>query len=204
MGGPPGRDKAAERARFRSVMATFATGVTVVTSMGADGPAGMTANAVASLSLDPLLVMVGFDLTSRTLTAVRLSRRFAVNVLASDQDGVSDLFASKRPEAEKFAECAHVDTSGVPILLGTLAWLRCEATAVHPGGDHVIVVGKIDEMGGNGGEPLLFFGGRYRMLDPARVPGRGPTGAQARSQSASGRWRPQAGTARQPARYQPS
>jgi 3-hydroxy-9,10-secoandrosta-1,3,5(10)-triene-9,17-dione monooxygenase reductase component len=159
---------AAGQAAFRSLMATFATGVTVVTSTGRRGPAGMTANAVASLSLDPMLVMVGFDLRSRTLGAVRDFRRFAVNVLASDQAEVSRVFAGKQPEAEKFARCAYHRRAGVPILAGTLAWLRCDLAAVYPGGDHVIVVGKVAEMGGDGGEPLLFYGGRYRMLDRAR------------------------------------
>jgi len=121
--------RAADHAGFRSVMAAFATGVTVVTAVGADGPAGMTANAVASLSLDPMLVMVGFDLRSRTLAAVRRSRRFAVNVLASDQEDVSRVFAGKQPEAEKFARCAHSLQSGVPILHRTLAWVRCDVAA---------------------------------------------------------------------------
>src|SRR6266851_1961572 len=110
---------AADQSSFRSLMASFATGVTVVTSAGADGPAGMTANAVASLSLDPMLMMVGFDLRSRTLGAVQQSGRLAVNVLASDQERVSRLFASKRPEAEKFAAFAHTERAGVPILDGT-------------------------------------------------------------------------------------
>ncbi|HLQ55959.1 MAG TPA: flavin reductase family protein [Streptosporangiaceae bacterium] len=158
---------AADQSSFRSLMATFATGVTVVTSTGADGPAGMTANAVASLSLDPMLVMIGFDLRSRTLTAARMSRLFAVNVLASDQEQVSRTFAGKQSEREKFTACAHTEHAGVPILDGTLAWLRCTMTAVYPGGDHMIVVGKVVDMGGNGGEPLLFYGGRYRMLDRA-------------------------------------
>ena len=166
------RAGATDQSSFRTVMATFATGVTVVTSAGRDGPAGMTANAVASLSLDPMLVMAGFDLTSRTLPAVRCSRRFAVNVLASDQEAVSRVFAGKQPEAAKFAACPHVHRSGVPILQRTLAWLRCDLTAVYPGGDHVIVVGEVMEMGGSGGDPLLFYGGRYRMLDRTRLPGR--------------------------------
>jgi 3-hydroxy-9,10-secoandrosta-1,3,5(10)-triene-9,17-dione monooxygenase reductase component len=160
-------------------MATFATGVTVVTSTGADGPAGMTANAVASLSLDPMLVMIGFDLQSRTLTAVRLSRRFAVNVLASDQEQVSRIFAGKQAEAEKFTACAHTEQAGVPILDGTLAWLRCDMTAIYPGGDHVIVVGSVVELGGNDGEPLLFYGGRYRMLDRKGPAGRADCASRA-------------------------
>jgi 3-hydroxy-9,10-secoandrosta-1,3,5(10)-triene-9,17-dione monooxygenase reductase component len=160
---------AAGEAGFRSLMARFATGVTVVTSQGADGPAGMTANAVASLSLDPLLIMIGFELRSRTLTAVRHSDGFAVNVLASDQEQVSRIFAGKQPEREKFACCAYAERSGVPVIAGTLAWLRCRLEAVHPGGDHVIVVGNVVEMDGNGGEPLLYYGGRYRRLERADV-----------------------------------
>jgi flavin reductase (DIM6/NTAB) family NADH-FMN oxidoreductase RutF len=150
---------------FRSLMSRFATGVTVITSTGADGPAGMTANAVASLSLDPLLVMIGFELESRTLAAVRHSHRFAVNVLASDQEQVSRTFAGKQPEREKFAGYAYTERSGVPVLEGTIAWLRCELTSVYPGGDHVIVVGSVVDMGENNGEPLLFYGGDYRRLE---------------------------------------
>jgi flavin reductase (DIM6/NTAB) family NADH-FMN oxidoreductase RutF len=151
-------------AAFRAVMARFATGVAVVTSSGPAGPAGMTANALASLSLDPLLVMVGFELQSRTLAAVQHSRRFAINVLASEQEPMSRIFAGKQPEPEKFALCAFNECSGVPVLEGALAWLCCEVHAIYPGGDHVIVVGNVGEMGGSGGEPLLFYGGRYHRL----------------------------------------
>ncbi len=162
---------AVDEAGFRSLMARFATGVTVITSTGTDGPAGMTANAVASLSLDPLLVMAGFDLRSRTLAAVRRSRRFAVNVLASDQEEVSRIFASKQPEPAKFTACTHRERAGVPVIDGTLAWVCCRVSAVYPGGDHVIVVGEATAMGGNGGEPLLFYGGRYHRLDRACTAG---------------------------------
>ena len=154
------------QSRFRSLMGTFATGVTVVTTIGDAGPAGMTANAVASLSLDPMLVMVGFDLRSRTLTAIRQSRRFAINVLAVDQECVSRTFASKQAEAEKFAVCPYTELSAVPVLDGILAWLRCDLADIYPGGDHVILVGNVLEMGGDDGEPLLFYGGHYRILGP--------------------------------------
>jgi flavin reductase (DIM6/NTAB) family NADH-FMN oxidoreductase RutF len=176
---------AADEAGFRSLMARFATGVTVITSTGADGPAGMTANAVASLSLDPLLVMAGFDLRSRTLAAVRQSRRFAVNVLAIDQESISRVFAGKQPEPEKFTACDYRELAGVPIIGGALAWLCCRVSAVYPGGDHVIVVGEAVEMGGSGGEPLLFYGGRYHRLDRAeaadRTAGMGPPQRAARA-----------------------
>jgi len=155
---------APDEAAFRALMARFATGVAVITSCGDNGPAGMTANAFASLSLNPLLVMIGFELQSRTLVAVRQSSTFAVNVLASDQEPISRIFAGKQPEPEKFADCAYAERAGVPVIDGALAWLRCDLEAIHPGGDHVIVVGNVVEMGGNGGEPLLFYGGRYHRL----------------------------------------
>src|SRR3954454_6188996 len=88
--------------RFRAVVGHFATGVTVVTYPGPSGPAGLTTNAVTSLSLDPLLMLVCFARGSRTLTAVRSSRRFAVNVLRSDQEDLARVFASKRVATEKF------------------------------------------------------------------------------------------------------
>jgi flavin reductase (DIM6/NTAB) family NADH-FMN oxidoreductase RutF len=163
---------ATDEAGFRSLMARFATGVTVVTSVGPGGPAGMTANAVASLSLEPLLLMVGFELQSRTLAAVRQSGLFAVNVLASDQEEVSRVFAGKQPEEEKFAGCAYGECLGVPVIDGALAWLCCQVEAVYPGGDHVIVVGNVLEMRDNGGEPLLFYGGDYRRLDSTSGVGR--------------------------------
>ena len=161
-------------------MARFATGVAVITSCGDTGPAGMTANAFASLSLDPLLVMIGFELQSRTLVAVRQSGTFAVNVLGSDQEPISRIFAGKQPEPEKFADCAYAERSGVPVIDGALAWLRCDLEAIYPGGDHVIVVGNVVEMGGNGGEPLLFYGGHYRRLDGAGVADRFPGPRQER------------------------
>src|SRR5271168_526654 len=89
---------------YRQVVGHFATGVAVITAQGPDGPGGMTANALCSLSLDPLLLLVCFENTARTLPIIRGSGRFAVNVLASDQLELSLLFASKLAEAAKFAD----------------------------------------------------------------------------------------------------
>src|SRR6476469_1831200 len=87
---------------FREVCSRFVTGVGVVTSFGPDGPAGMTANAVTSLSLEPPLMIVCFDRTARTLEAVEHSRRLGIQFLAHDQEEIASRFASKLPEAEKF------------------------------------------------------------------------------------------------------
>src|SRR3954470_20418919 len=85
--------------RFRAVMGRFPTGVTIVTAIGPEGPVGMTANAVTSLSLDPLLLLVCFDNGARTLPVVRGSGRFGVNVLSTGQEELARRFAGKLPEA---------------------------------------------------------------------------------------------------------
>src|SRR5947207_11322564 len=104
--------------RFRHVMSLLPTGVTILSSMGPQGPSGMTANAVASLSLHPMLLMVGFDLEARTLQAVRHSGRFAVSFLSRDQESLSRRFASKLSEEEKFVDVPYDAVLGMPVILG--------------------------------------------------------------------------------------
>ena len=149
-------------ARFRSVMGHFATGVTVVTATTADGPVGMTANAVCSLSLDPLLLLVAFDNEARTLPAVRATGRFGVNVLAAGQEELARLFASKRPESEKFAGVPHTVHDGIPVIEDALAWVGCRLERLIPGGDHTIGIGAVEAAEAGLGEPLLWFRGSYR------------------------------------------
>lgn len=146
-------------------MAALPTGVTIVTASGPHGPAGATANAVSSLSLDPPLMLACLDRGSRTLGVVREAARFGVSVLAADQAGLARGFASKASHAEKFREVAFSDRAGVPILDGAVAWVACALRAVHDGGDHEIAVGDVLELGAEGGDPLLFFAGDYRALD---------------------------------------
>jgi flavin reductase (DIM6/NTAB) family NADH-FMN oxidoreductase RutF len=148
---------------FRAVMGHFATGVTVVTASGPDGPVGMTANAVSSLSLEPLLLLVCFDNAARTLRVVRETERFGVNVLAAGQEPLARLFASKAPEAEKFAGVQHTVHEGVPVIEGTLAWVGCTLERLIPGGDHTIGIGAVTaaEFAGEA-DPLLWYRGAYR------------------------------------------
>lgn len=148
-----------EPAHFRAVMGHFATGVTVVT---ASGPVGMTANAVCSLSLDPLLVLVCFDNSARTLPIVQETQRFGVNVLAAGQEELARLFASKAPEHEKFAGVQHTVHDGVPIIQDTLAWVACTLQELIPGGDHTIGIGAVTAAEIGSGDPLLWYQGRYR------------------------------------------
>ena len=155
--------KAVEPQRFRDVMGHFATGVTVVTASGPEGPVGMTANAVCSLSLDPLLALVCFANGARTLKVVRETRRFGVNVLAAGQEDLARLFASKLPEAEKFSGVQHTVHDGIPVIEGTLAWVGCTLQQLIPGGDHTIGLGAVTaaEKAAER-EPLIWFRGEYQ------------------------------------------
>src|SRR3954470_10618061 len=117
--------KIVEPERFRDVMGHFVTGVTVGTASGPDGPVGMTANAVCSLSLEPLLALVCFANGARTLKIVRETRRLGINVLTDQQQVLARLFASKLPEAEKFSDVQHTMHDGIPVIEGTLAWVGC-------------------------------------------------------------------------------
>jgi 3-hydroxy-9,10-secoandrosta-1,3,5(10)-triene-9,17-dione monooxygenase reductase component len=152
----------ADTLRFRQVIGHFATGVAVVTCYGDDGPTGLTTNAITSVSLEPLLLLVCFDNASRTLPAVQEARRFAVNMLRAGQEDLAQVFASKRVAREKFEAVTHVEAHGVPVLDGALAWLACDLRALHPAGDHTIGIGEITHMDADpDGEPLVWFRGAY-------------------------------------------
>jgi len=153
--------------QFRHAIGHFATGVTVVTSVAADGsPVGTTANAVSSLSLDPPLVLVCFDLESETLGAVRAHRAFVVNVLAAPQRQLSVNFA-RRGNAAAWDGVRHrPGPTGSPRLEGVLAALECTVEHRLPGGDHEIVVGRVHdvETADDGTTPLLYWRGGYASL----------------------------------------
>ena len=150
--------------RYRTVFGHFATGVVVVTSAGPAGSGGMTANAVCSLSLDPLLVLVCFEHGARTLPLVRDAGRFAVNVLRLGSEDVARVFASKVPEGEKLNGMPHRLEDGMPVLDAALAWVVCDLDRLIPAGDHEIAIGAVTAMGLADGEPLLWYRGAYRAL----------------------------------------
>jgi 3-hydroxy-9,10-secoandrosta-1,3,5(10)-triene-9,17-dione monooxygenase reductase component len=146
---------------FREVFGRFATGVAVVTAAASQASGGMTANALCSLSLDPLLALVCFENNARTLPIVREAGRFGVNVLGARQEDVAEVFDSKVPEPEKLVAVPHRYESGVPIIEGALSWVVCTLRELIAGGDHTIAIGEIVAMGLGEGEPLLWYGGRY-------------------------------------------
>jgi 3-hydroxy-9,10-secoandrosta-1,3,5(10)-triene-9,17-dione monooxygenase reductase component len=156
-----------EAERLRVAMGLFATGVTVVTTRDHDGrPFGTTANAVASVSLSPSLVLVCLREESETLAALLQRRRFAINVLHSDQGALSDRFA-RRTGHDTWQGVPHDVVHGIPLLRGAIATLECELHDVADGGDHVVVVGHVVELAhapGHDADPLLFYAGSYRRI----------------------------------------
>jgi len=155
-------DRAVDPLELRRLMSRWVTGVAVVTSADGTGPRGATTNALTSLSLDPLLVLVALDHGSNTLVAVRSARRFCINVLASDQEALARRFATKASGEEKLAGVPHELIDGVPVLAGAVAWLACELEQELHGGDHTILLGRpLDAGVRDDAQPLLFYGGRF-------------------------------------------
>ena len=152
-------------AAFRQAMSLLPTGVTVVTAPGPDGPAGATANAVTSLSLDPMMMLACLDRGSRTLLAVQAADAFGVNVLAAGQAETARAFASKAPVAEKWTGIEWGDLDGVPAIADCIASVACSLRDVISAGDHVIVTGDVTAVRSREGQPLIFHGGRYRGLE---------------------------------------
>lgn len=151
-----------EPQELRRLMSRWVTGVAVVTSTDGTGPRGATTNALTSLSLDPLLVLVALDRASNTLQAVRNSGRFCINVLAADQEELARRFATKASGEEKLAGVPHQLVDAVPVLDGAVAWLACELDHELGGGDHTILLGRPLEAGSiSDTQPLVFHGGRF-------------------------------------------
>jgi 3-hydroxy-9,10-secoandrosta-1,3,5(10)-triene-9,17-dione monooxygenase reductase component len=145
-------------------MALLPTAVTVVTAPGDTGPAGATASAVASLSLEPRLMVAALDRDSRTLAAVHAANQFGINVLAAEQEPLARGFATKAPHPEKWADVTWRDEAGIPVIDGCVLWVACELRDAHDGGDHVILTGRVEGVGGDGARPLVFHRGAYRGL----------------------------------------
>ncbi len=147
----------------RRILGHFATGVTVVTTGGIAGLHGMTANAVASLSLDPPLLLVAVDKRAITLDYLKKNMCFAVNILRVDQEGLSRQFATPGPKDFSDLKTMNAATAA-PVLADCLAFVDCKVVDILAGGDHEIFVGEILAGEHHDGEPLLYFGGGYRRL----------------------------------------
>ncbi|MFF4726704.1 flavin reductase family protein [Streptomyces mirabilis] len=159
-----------DQVAFRRVLGNFATGVTVITAPGVEGeagdggPAGFACQSFASLSLDPPLVCFMVGRTSATWPRIARAGVFCVNVLGAHQGELCRGFAVSG--ADKFAGVVYdaAPVSGSPRLAGAAAWVDCMIHAVHTGGDHLIVVGRVDALGASDDDdvaPLLFHKGRF-------------------------------------------
>lgn len=154
--------QAPDPARFRSVMGAFPTGVAVVTALRDDGePAGLTANSLTSVSLEPLLVLVCIDHKSASHDAILGSGAFAVNLMPREGRGLSDTFARGDRE-DRFQDVAwREEVTGSPVLEDALGWLDCRVHQTHVAGDHTIVVGRVVACDVDDREPLVYHRGRY-------------------------------------------
>lgn len=159
---------AVSQTRFRHVLGHLASGVSVVTSLDADGePCGLTATAVCSVSLDPPLVLVSVDRTAGTHEGLRTSGFYAVNLLSAEQEALAIRFSREDPE--KFRELAYrTGATGAPLLEDVPGWLDCTVEREVPAGDHTLFIGRVEDtrMQGEGAvRPLVYHLGRYGTLD---------------------------------------
>ena len=155
------------QSEFRKALGCFATGVTVITVDREGEVHGMTANAFASVSLDPMLVLVCVNRRARTHAHLHEKKRFGINVLSESQRATSEYYA-RTTETHQHAEEAGAGFDrtkhGTPVLHGALAYLECRLQTAHEAGDHTIFIAEVEDVVVREGNPLLFFRGRYQEI----------------------------------------
>lgn len=146
---------------FRNAMGKFATGITVITTEIDGNIHGMTANAFMSVSLDPKLILVSIGHKARMHDIIRDAGKFAVNILAEDQEEYSMIFAGQKKDEHSIEFNRFND---MPILEGALLNLTCNVYDTHVAGDHTLYIGEVTDLQMQDGDPLLYFAGRYKKL----------------------------------------
>ena len=156
---------APDPAALRTVLGHFATGVAIITALDGDEAVGMACNSFTSVSLEPQLVLFCAAKSSTTWPRIQAARKWAANILSEESEEVCRLFAQKG--ADRFAHIAYsTGRTGAPVLEAAIAFVDCETVAEHDAGDHVIVVGRVQELGyAPEGKPLLFYRGGYGRFD---------------------------------------
>jgi flavin reductase (DIM6/NTAB) family NADH-FMN oxidoreductase RutF len=157
-----------DRDSFRAAIGLLPAGVTVVSAIGPDGRSGATASSVASLSLEPMLMLACLDRDSRTLRSVQGAGRFGIDVLGAGQEAVARQFATKLDQDEKWRDVGFTERDGIPALDDSVLWVGCELQDVLVGGDHVILTGAVVGLEARGGDPLVHHRGGYRALGEPR------------------------------------
>lgn len=150
---------------FRNALGQFPTGVTVVTTVDAEGnKIGMTANSFSSVSLDPMLVLWSVAKTCKAFSAFTEAKQFAIHVLNASQKHISSQFASSCED--RFKDIEHIaGHGGVPILTDYSAVFQCDTEQLYEGGDHIILLGRVVAFDNKKLPPLVFHAGRYADLD---------------------------------------
>ena len=156
---------AIDQEAFKEALRAWASGVTVVTSRSGDKAHGMTVSAFASVSVDPPLVLVCANQASTTHSIIEEGGVFAVNILASHQQDVSNIFASSTPEETRLRQVNWREgETGAPLIDEALASLECKVASAHREGSHTIYVGHVQAVHTTGAAPLLYYHGGYRSL----------------------------------------
>ena len=156
----PGIDPRDDPRAFRDALGAFPTGVCVVTCLGAGGPVGITANSFASLSLSPPLILWSPSKHSRRGDVYARADRFALHVLAADQEDVARAFVK---DGQAFGAGAQ-ELDGLPLLAGCAARFVCDTHSVLDGGDHHLILGEVRRVERRDTAPLVFANGSYARL----------------------------------------
>jgi flavin reductase (DIM6/NTAB) family NADH-FMN oxidoreductase RutF len=155
---------AVSKDEFRRALASFASGVNIVTTRSEENAKlGITVSAFSSLSLEPPLVLICIDKRASIHDHLREGQYFAVNILAEDQESLSNRFASRDADRFNGIACAE-GIHGLPLIEGAIAHIECRVVAAYPGGDHTIYVGEVEATRVSEGNPLAYFRGRYSRL----------------------------------------
>jgi len=151
---------------FKRALSRRASGVAVVTARNGERIHGMTVSAFTEVSLEPPLVLVCADKGSNTLPVIRAGGVFAINVLARDQQELSNRFALKKDENKRFDGLEFdVGRTGAPLLRGVAVNIDCRVVAEHDAGDHVVYIGQVEEVRSFDRDPLLYFRGTYGSFE---------------------------------------
>ena len=153
-------------AMFRRAWGSFATGVSLITTLEKDGSThGMTANGIASVSLEPMLVMVCVGHNANTFPIIEESGRYGINILSESQRDIGEFYASSANQGnEKFESDFTASKTGIPFVNNALASMDCKVVSAHREGDHTIFIGSVEEIQVNEGKPLLFFASKWMTL----------------------------------------
>ncbi|MFO6430864.1 flavin reductase family protein [Erythrobacter sp. W302b] len=162
-------DRSADTRAFRQVMGQFATGVAVISLVPpGGGVSAMTINSLVSISLDPMLVSWSLQNSASLYEAYAGAEAFAFSILAESQQALARRYAARGDSALDPADFAP-GPSGLPVIRGALAHIACRRFALHPAGDHTLILGAVSgiaEADTASGRPLLFFGGRFGEMAP--------------------------------------